>query len=288
MNQGARRVGRGFLLVVSGPSGVGKNRLIEELRRRLPDVRYSVSATTRRPRPGEVHGVDYYFLSDEEFTRWIEEHRFLEWAEYCGRRYGTPLPFIQEALARGETVALDVETKGAQNIRARVPEAVLVFVIPPSLAELHHRLRGRGTDPEDIIRERLKGAYEELQKMKDYDYVILNDSLETAASALEAIVRAERCRVERSDYHAWLETIRGEAEELEANASSGGDDSRVHHRSAAHRGVTGKGGQPLHAGGGGGQTSSPAGEPGSAPGQPGREEAGEHCAGGDRKRSHQV
>lgn len=180
----------------------------------MPDILYSVSATTRQPRPGEVHGVDYYFMSDEEFTRWVEEDRFLEWAEYCGRRYGTPLLFIEEALAQGHTVALDVETQGAVRIRQRVPEAVLVFVMPPSLAELRHRLERRGTEADEAILKRLQSAAEELEKVKDYDYVVLNDSLEAAVGALAAIVQAERLRVHRSDYSDLLASIHAEAERL--------------------------------------------------------------------------
>lgn len=216
MRVGGKRVRRGFLLVVSGPSGVGKNRLITELRKRMPDILYSISATTRQPRPGEVHGVDYFFMTDEEFNSWVEEDRFLEWAEYCGRRYGTPLPFIEMALEQGRTVALDVETQGAARIRKRVPEAVLVFVMPPSLAELRHRLETRGKDADETIWKRLQAASGELEKMKDYDYVVLNDSLDAAVSALVAIVQAERLRVHRSDHSSLLASIHEEAERLKS------------------------------------------------------------------------
>lgn len=186
--------------MLSGPSGVGKNTLLNAVLPKVEGLRYSVSATTRPPRPGEVHGRDYFFLTDEEFDRMIERGELLEWAEFVGRRYGTPRRYIEECLEQGETVILDIDIQGAAQIRAAMPEAVLVFLLPPSLEELRRRIYGRAKDSEAAILERLSWAKHELAAVTDYDYVIVNDDLERACEQLRAIILAERCRVSRSDY----------------------------------------------------------------------------------------
>jgi len=201
---------RGFLVVLSGPSGVGKNTLLNAVLPLVDGLQYSVSATTRPPRPGEVHGRDYFFLTDEEFDGMVQRGEFLEWAEFVGRRYGTPRAFIEECLDKGLTVILDVDIQGAAQIRAAMPEAVLVFLLPPSLEELRRRIYGRGKDSESAIAERLSWAQHELAAVTDYDYVIVNDDLQRACDQLRSIIIAERCKVSRSDYPALIASLREE------------------------------------------------------------------------------
>lgn len=203
---------RGFLVVLSGPSGVGKNTLLNAVLPRVEGLQYSVSATTRPPRAGEVHGRDYFFLSDEEFDAMVERGELLEWAEFVGRRYGTPRRYIEECLDKGLTVILDIDIQGAAQIRRALPEAVLVFLLPPSLDELRRRIYGRAKDSEAAIAERLSWARQELAAVADYDYVIVNDDLERACDELRAIIVAERCRVERSGYGALVAGFREEGE----------------------------------------------------------------------------
>ncbi|HLS89962.1 MAG TPA: guanylate kinase [Limnochordia bacterium] len=190
---------RGFLVVLSGPSGAGKNTLLSAVLPRIPDLKYSVSATTRPPRPGEKHGVDYYFLQDDEFQEMIDRGEFLEWAEFAGYRYGTPRRFVEECLAQGLTVITDIDIQGARQIKQRMPDGVFVFLLPPSFEELEKRLHKRGTDSSEAIGRRLKIALEEVAAIVDYDYWILNRDLEEACEQLVAIIRAERARVSRTD-----------------------------------------------------------------------------------------
>ena len=190
---------RGFLVVLSGPSGAGKNTLLSAVLPRIPDLKYSVSATTRPPRPGEKHGIDYYFLQDDEFQEMIDRGEFLEWAEFAGYRYGTPRRFVEECLAQGLTVITDIDIQGARQIKQRMPDGVFVFLLPPSFEELEKRLHKRGTDSAEAIGRRLKIALEEVAAIVDYDYWILNRDLEEACEQLVAIIRAERARVSRTD-----------------------------------------------------------------------------------------
>lgn len=185
---------------MSGPSGVGKNTLLNAVLPVVPDLHYSVSATTREPRPGEVNGRDYFFVTDDEFDRMVREGRLLEWAEFVGRRYGTPRDYIEQCLDDGLTVIMDIDIQGARQIREQMPEAILVFLWPPSLQELSRRIHGRGKDSQAAISRRLSWAHQELEAVHEYDYVIVNDDLEKAASELRAIVMAERCRVARTDF----------------------------------------------------------------------------------------
>ena len=188
---------RGILIVLSGPSGAGKSTVIAGLMRLRQDVRFSVSATTREPRPGEEEGKDYYFLTRQEFSRLVEKNALLEHAEYVGNFYGTPAEPVERDLAAGYNVLLDIEIQGAAQVMERRPDAVSVFLCPPSLAELERRLRGRGTDAEEKIRGRLETARRELARVKEYTYTVVNDDADIAARELDAIITAERCRSER-------------------------------------------------------------------------------------------
>lgn len=190
---------RGILVVLSGPSGAGKNSLLNAVLPRVPDLRYSVSVTTRSPRPGEKEGMNYFFVDDSQFDEMAQSDQLLEWAEFCGNRYGTPRRFVEEALERGESVITDLDIQGARQIKRNHQDGVFVFLLPPSLSELKKRLTLRGTEGDDAISKRLETAIEELRAIADYDYWVLNDSLEKATSDLEAIIRAERCSVERID-----------------------------------------------------------------------------------------
>ena len=187
----------GLLLVVSGPSGAGKGTLVERLMQARPECVFSVSATTRPRREGEVDGVQYHFLGREEFERRIGEGWFLEWAEVHGKFYGTPARFVDEGVAAGRVVVLDVDVQGGASVRKARPDAPSVFIYPPSLESLRQRLLGRGTDSADVIQRRLANAPGEMAQYVHYDYVIVNDELEQAASRLVAIVDAERSRVSR-------------------------------------------------------------------------------------------
>ncbi len=177
-----------MVLVITGPSGVGKGTLIRTLVERVPDLQLAVSATTRRPRPGETNGVDYWFLSDEEFARRIAVGEFVEHAEYSGRRYGTLRAELETRSAQGPVV-LEIEVQGARQVRETMPEAVQVFIAPPSVESLRARLVGRGTDDPDQVARRLDVAREELAAREEFHHVVVNDRLEQAVADLEAIVR---------------------------------------------------------------------------------------------------
>jgi guanylate kinase len=179
------------VFVITGPSGVGKGTLIRLLRERVPGLELSTSATTRAPREGEEDGRDYHFLSREEFARRAEANEFLEHAAYSGNRYGTLRSEVERRLEAGRSVVLEIEVQGARQVRAAMPEAVLVFIAPPSPAALRERLEGRGTDDPDAISERLRTARLELDAQQEFQHVVLNDELERAADELERIVRDE-------------------------------------------------------------------------------------------------
>lgn len=185
---------RGQLIVLSGPSGVGKSTVIAELLGERKDIYFSVSFTTRSPRVGEADGVNYNFVSHEEFERMIAADELLEYAQYVGNYYGTSLKIIQDKLAAGIDVLLDIEVQGAAKVRSKCPEAVLIFIIPPSFEELSRRLHGRATDNEDVIAGRLQKAREEYQQIPNYDYLVVNDKVSTAAEEIISILTAEDCR----------------------------------------------------------------------------------------------
>lgn len=178
------------VFVITGPSGVGKGTLIKRLREQLPQLRLSVSATTRPPRRGEVHGEDYWFLDPDEFARRVSAGDFVEHAEYAGRHYGTLREELERHLGEGAPVVLEIEVQGARQVREAMPEAIQVFVVPPSFDELRSRLEGRGTDGDDTIRQRLEVSRRELESQHEFDHRIVNDDLERATDELVGIVRS--------------------------------------------------------------------------------------------------
>jgi guanylate kinase len=188
---------RGTLLVVSAPSGAGKTTLCREARLRLPDLAYSVSYTTRSPRPGEIEGTDFVFVSEAEFHALQGRGEFAEWATVHGNFYGTRARVLEEALADGHDVLLDIDTQGAAQLRHRYPDAVLIFIVAPSMEELAQRLRERRSDVESNIARRLARAREEVRLWRTYDYLVVNRDQKDAADQLTAIITAERCRTMR-------------------------------------------------------------------------------------------
>ena len=185
---------KGILLIISGPSGAGKSTIIGRVAEMRDDIRFSVSVTTRQPREGETEGVNYYFRTPEQFYELVKMDAFLEHAEYTGASYGTPAAPVNENLNAGYSVILDIEVQGAAQVMEKRPDAVSVFLCPPSLEELERRLRGRGTDSEEKIRERLLAAHREYGQAHKYDYIIINDDADTAVRQLDAIITAEKCR----------------------------------------------------------------------------------------------
>ena len=187
---------KGSLIVISAPSGTGKGAILNEFNQKYFDdkIIYSISATTRKPRPGEADGVNYYFISKDEFKKKIADGGFLEYAEYCDNFYGTPKDAVMNALSNGIDVILEIETVGARNVKANYPEAVMVFVLPPSIDELRNRLTGRGTETAETIAKRLEAAKEELMIAGEYDYVLVNDIIEDAAYKLNTIIKAHRLK----------------------------------------------------------------------------------------------
>ncbi len=176
------------LYVISGSSGVGKGTVIKGFLNRNKQFILSVSCTTRKPREGEVEGVNYFFLSNEEFQNCIENDKFLEWAEFAGNRYGTKKKYINQCLADGKDLILEIDTKGALQVKKQMPEAVLIFIAPPSLEALEARLRGRHTEDETTIQKRLKEVRQELERAENFDFKVINDDLEKAILELEKII----------------------------------------------------------------------------------------------------
>jgi len=201
-----------FPLVIAAPTGAGKTSLARALVDRHPELVFSLSATTRAPRPAESHDVDYHFVDDAGFQRLIETGELLEWAEVHGRRYGTLRRGVLAALGKGQIVVLDIDVQGARMVRASLPAPVLVFVLPPSVAELRRRLASRGSGEDRLeLHRRLRTARHELDAVQEFDYVIVNDDFEEAMSRLEAILLAERCRVHRlTQLSATLQTLRAD------------------------------------------------------------------------------
>ena len=185
---------RGKTFIICGPSGVGKGTVVARLLASDPKLYFSVSATTRPPRPGEVDGKHYHFLSREQFQRWIDEDALLEHAEFVGNLYGTPKLYVDKAMDQGRDVILDIEIQGAEQVHRRRPEAIRIYVAPPSWAELERRLIGRGTEDMEKVRRRLERGKEEFAVARDFDYFVINDTVDRAVEELRAILLAEHCR----------------------------------------------------------------------------------------------
>lgn len=205
---------RGLLVIISGPSGVGKGTIRKALFN-VPDNNfcYSVSMTTRKPRDGEVDGQDYFFVSREEFERRIKENGFLEYAEFVGEYYGTPLDYIDKQMSEGKEVIVEIEVQGALQVKERLPEAVFVFIVPPSRKALVERLKNRGTDSDSKIKKRIDKAESEYSLAYKYDYIVVNDDVENAADRIYAIIRAEHAKTERS-IHKYNKLMKGKEEWL--------------------------------------------------------------------------
>ncbi len=192
---------KGLLIVLSGPSGVGKGTVRKEIFSH-PDTafEYSISMTTRAPRPGEVDGVDYFFKTREEFVELLNQDKLLEYAEFVGNYYGTPVDYVRDTLDAGKDVFLEIEVKGARQVREKFPEGLFIFLMPPSLTELKNRIVTRGTETEDINKQPALSAREEIEMMELYDYVVENNKVELACERVKAIVMAEHCRRERVEH----------------------------------------------------------------------------------------
>ncbi|WP_050697941.1 guanylate kinase [Anaeromassilibacillus senegalensis] len=195
---------KGLLIVLSGPSGAGKDTILHTLLQKSQDLRLSVSATTRNPREGEVDGRDYFFVTKEQFLSMRQNGEVLESAEYCGNYYGTPAKPIRDWMDAGSDVVLEIEVQGGGQIKQKCPDCVSVFILPPSVGELERRLRDRGTESEEAIQKRLQAARQEILQAKAYDYVVINDTVDNAVAAIQHIVAAEKYKKDRN-----LDTIEG-------------------------------------------------------------------------------
>ena len=188
----------GKLIVLSGPSGVGKSTVVSKAMEKQPDICFSTSVTTRKPRPGEINGKDYFFIDQTAFDAMVANDELLEHASYVSNSYGTPKAYVEKQLSNGMNVVLDIEVQGARQIHEKLPEAVFVFILPPSLKELERRLRSRGTDTDETIRARLDRARQEMQEALFYDYMIVNNEIEQAAEDFTALIHAEHCRFDKN------------------------------------------------------------------------------------------
>lgn len=188
---------KGILFILSGPSGVGKGTVRQRLFEKETHLKYSISATTRSKRSGEQHGIDYFFKAEAEFKQMIVEKKLLEHAQYVNNYYGTPKEYVEEQLAQGNDVFLEIEVQGALQVKQNFPAGVFIFLLPPNLAELKNRIVGRGTESNELVVNRLKEATKEINMMREYDYVVVNDDIDTAVSKVQAIIQSEHCKRER-------------------------------------------------------------------------------------------
>ena len=190
---------KGILFIISGPSGVGKGTIKDVVLRKIADIKLSISATTRSPRSGETSGKDYYFVNEDTFQQLNNNDELLEWANVYDNMYGTPRQFVEENLTRGQDVILEIDMQGGMKVKHVFHDAVSIYIIPPTFAELKKRIEGRGTETEKDICKRLKNAYEELGHVNNYDYVVVNDDIKNTAKKIDCILTAEKCRLSRSN-----------------------------------------------------------------------------------------
>lgn len=190
---------KGLLILISGPSGTGKGTVCDLLRKNHPEISYSISATTRQPRPGEQDGVNYYFYDKEKFRQMIDAGELLEWAEVYGNYYGTPKQKVLDRLNAGEDILLEIDTQGALNVMKAAPEGLFIFLLPPSLEELASRLKGRGTETEESLQRRLGAAVDEIKIAHNYRYVVVNDKVEAAEKVIAGIIEAEHHRTDLNE-----------------------------------------------------------------------------------------
>jgi guanylate kinase len=190
-------LGKGLLIVISGPSGAGKGTLCKVLLDRNRELKLSVSCTTRSPRAAEREGINYFFITKDKFEEMIEKDEFLEYAEVYGNYYGTPMPYVNKTLEEGNDVILEIDIQGALKVKNKYPDGVFIFIMPPTMDELKNRIKKRGSETEESLLRRFKAAFEELNYISSYNYVVINDIIDSAVNKLESIISAERCRADR-------------------------------------------------------------------------------------------
>jgi len=200
---------RGVLIVISGPSGAGKGTICKEILEKNNNIYLSVSATTRKPRQGEVDGVNYYFLTEEDFKNKVESNGFIEYAKVHGNYYGTPKVNVEKMLDEGKDVILEIDIQGALKVKENFTEGVFIFILPPSMDELKRRIIKRGSETEESLMTRFKNAYQEINYVSKYNYAVVNDTLEIAVSKVESIIAAEKCRVDRIKDNTVLDSKEG-------------------------------------------------------------------------------
>lgn len=188
---------KGILFILSGPSGVGKGTVRRELFAKANDLKYSISMTTREKRAGETDGVDYFYKSKEEFETLIEKNQLLEYAQFVNNYYGTPRKYVEDTLAAGHDVFLEIEVQGALQVKENFPEGVFIFLFPPSLEELKNRIVSRGTESKELVLQRLREARKEIEMMDAYNYVVVNDHVDSAVSKIQSIIQSEHCKRDR-------------------------------------------------------------------------------------------
>ena len=194
-----KSIKKGLLIVISGASGTGKGTVWQKLLDEMPEIFYSISATTRQPRNGEVDGKEYFFISVEQFKSWLAEGKFLEHAEVYGNFYGTPLHKIEERRNQGVDVLLEIDVQGALNVMQKCPDGVYIFLLPPSIDELCNRIKNRGTETPESLKRRIASAQNEIATAKNYQYVVVNDEVDAAVAKIKAIITAEHCKVNRNE-----------------------------------------------------------------------------------------